>query len=128
MWPFLWRGVSVPPPLADPPIWMVEEVRQRTGKPAEECRRILSSPTLEEYWTLTGDGPNDFDECDPAESSAVLAPYLLRATLEAEREMGPDCGDGDLLSFWDCKKRILRRRYRIKWRDPFDMNPGNCYD
>lgn len=107
---------------------MVEEVQRQAGKSSDECRRVLSCPTLEEYWALTGDGPDDFEQRDPAEFDLALAPYLLRATLEAERDVGPGGDDGYCYVFWDCKKRILRRRYGIRWRDPFDMNPGNCYD
>jgi hypothetical protein len=128
VWPFSWRRCSAPPPLGDPPAWMMEEISRRTGKSSEECRRVLDCPTLVEYWELTGDGPDDGEERDPAEFDPTLAPYLLRATLEAEREVGPSGDDGYCFVFWDRKKRILRRRYGIRWRDPSDMNPGNDYD
>ncbi|MAT72203.1 MAG: hypothetical protein CMJ58_22070 [Planctomycetaceae bacterium] len=107
---------------------MVEEVQRRTGRSLQECRRILSCPTLDEYWRLTGDGPNDLDERDPAESDSSLAPYLLRATLETERKVGPDGDIGYCFAYWDRKKRILREQYGVHWRTPAEMNPETFYD
>jgi hypothetical protein len=128
MWWFWQRGPSVPPSLTDPPDWMIEEVRRKTHKPIEECVRILTRPTLEEYWALTGDGPDESENRDPAESDVALAPYLLRASLEAELHVGPDGEEGHCFTIWDCKTRILRRQYGIRWRDPSTMNPDICFD
>jgi hypothetical protein len=108
---------------------MVEEVQRRTGKGPEECRRILNSPALDEYWTLTGDVPSD--ECerhDPIELDPARARALLWATLEAEQEVGKSGDLGHCYVFWECKKRILRNRYGVTWRDPADLNLQIDYD
>ncbi len=109
---------------------MVEELHRQTGKTLDECRRILNSPSLDEYWGLTGDGPSDdeFEQCDPIELDVAFAPALLRATLEAEREVGEFGDYGFCFVFWDCKKRILWKRYGVKWQDPSDINPDTDYD
>jgi hypothetical protein len=107
---------------------MIEEVQRRMGKEREECRRILMTPTLDEYWDLRGDGPDEFERHDPIESDAAFAPALLRATLEAEREAGESGEFGHCFAFWDCKRRILRKRYGVRWRDPADLNPEIEYD
>ncbi len=128
MWPFLWRRNTDPPRLTDPPAWMGEEVQSMTGKQPGDCRRILTETTLQEYWSLTGDGPDDGDEHDEVEFNPAFAPALLRATLEAEREVGPGGDDGYCFVFWERKKRILRKRYGVRWKDPSDMNPESEYD
>ena len=116
------------PPLTAPPPWMVVELQRRTGQTVPECERILTAPSLEEYWAITGDGPSDEEDNDPIESNLTLAPYLLRATLEAERLAGREDEEGSCHSTWDRKKRILRRRYGVRWRDPSESNPAVFYD
>jgi len=108
---------------------MVEEVQRRTGKDLEACRRILNSPSLDEYWELTGDGPSDeFEQRDSVELDPTFAPVLLRATLEAEEAVRERGDYGHCFVFWGCKKRILRKRYGVRWQDPADLNPENDYD
>jgi hypothetical protein len=129
MWPFTKHRRCAPAQLPEPPEWMVERIQRQTGKSPAECRRILSSPTLAEYWELTGDGPSDDEEqCDPIELDPDFAAPLLRATIEAEREVGEFGDYGHCYVFWDCKKQILRRRYGVKWQDPSDINPDTDYD
>jgi hypothetical protein len=107
---------------------MAEEVRRQTGKEWDECRRILNAPTLAEYWALTGDGPQEGERRDEIEFDPAFAATLLRASLEATREVGSDWGIGGCFAFWDCKRRILRKKYGVTWRDPADLNPQNSYD
>lgn len=142
MWPFRRKGSRQPPQLADPPAWMVEVVRQRTGLPLDECRKILSCATIEEYrritavqspaeyLTLDSDTPNQEEVVrqDPLEDNPAFATVLLRASLEAEREVGAFGDYGHCFVFWDYKKRILRKKYGVVWFDEAELNPGIDFD
>jgi hypothetical protein len=114
-----------PPP---PPDWMVQEVQRRTGKEPEECRRFLTAPSFAEYWALAGDGPDDDFRHDPIEANPAYAPARLRATLEAEREVGPGGEEGHCHELWSEKQRLLLKRFGVRWQSPADMNPESEFD
>jgi hypothetical protein len=117
-----------PPRLPDPPDWMVQEVQRRSGKGPEECRRLLTAPSLAEYWALSGDGPDDDFRHDPIEANPAYAAALLRATLEAEREVGESGEEGHCHEFWAEKQRLLLKRFGVRWESPADMNPESEFD
>jgi len=31
-------------------------------------------------------------------------------------------------AFWDMKKKILKRKYRLDWKSPSEINPSTSYD
>ena len=141
MWPFRRKATDQPPQLADPPQWMVEEVRRRTGLPAGECRKLLHRTTVAEYQRIVAaqtsvdyqtvscdTSDQDGLRHDPIEDDPAFAAVLLRASLEAEREVGAEGDYGHCLVFWQCKKRILRNRYGIAWCDEAELNPDWDFD
>lgn len=141
VWPFRGKACSQPTQLADPPEWMVEEVRRRTDLPLPVCRETLQRTTVEEYQRIvaaqtpieyqTGTcGTTDQNGLrhDPIEDDPAFAAILLRASLEAEREVGAHGDYGHCLVFWECKKRILRKRYSVAWRDEAELNPDWEFD
>jgi hypothetical protein len=109
--------------LDKPPVWMVAELRRRTGLPLHECRRMLVTATLAEYKRIGGD-PGRHYPCDPAEDDPALATVLLRATLEVDAELaGQDptpMGFCHLL--WRTKQRVLRDRYGVVWSRPDQLS------
>lgn len=117
-----------PSDLPDPPDWMVQEVQRRTGKGLEECRRLLTAPSLAEYWALSGDGPDDDFRHDPIEASPAYAAALLRATLEAERAVGVSGEEGHCHELWAEKQRLLLKQCGVRWRSPAEMNPESDFD
>src|SRR4051794_31247167 len=106
-------------PLGKPPVWMVAELRRRTGLPLHECRRLLDAATLAEYKRIGGD-PSRHYPCDPAEDDPAMATVMLRATLEVEAELVGEGHDqeGFCHLLWRCKQRVLRERYGVEWLRP----------
>ena len=117
-----------PPCLPAPPEWMVQEVQRRTGKDPEECRRLLTAPSLAEYWTLSGDGPDDDFRHDPIEANPAYAAALLRATLEAERQVGESGEEGHCHEVWAEKQRLLLKQCGVRWQSPAELNPESEFD
>ena len=119
-------GERTMPVLSEAPEWMVDELQRRTGRDSAECRRMLVSATPEEYQALYGEWEDI--RVDPIEADPAFAAILLRASLETEREIGSVVYEGYCFVFWDCKKRILRKKYGVKWQDPAELNPDVDFD
>lgn len=130
-----------PPTLADAPAWMIEELRRRTDLPPQECQRLLNRATVTEYRrVMAARSPIDFQrisrdsyvasglQLDPIEDDPAFSAVLLRASLEAQRVVGTGGDMGYCFAFWDCKKRILWKRYGVQWRDEAELNPGWEFD
>jgi hypothetical protein len=105
--------------LGKPPVWMVAELRRRTGLPLQECRRMLDAVTLAEYKHIGGDVGGRYP-VDPAEDDPAMVTVLLRAALEVDAELaGEDHTEmGFCHLFWRCKQRVLRERYGVEWSRP----------
>jgi hypothetical protein len=105
------------------PVWMVAELRRRTGLPLHECRRMLDAATLAEYKRLGGDYNQHFP-CDQAEDDPAMATVLLRATLEVDAKLPGE--DRTAMGFchllWGTKQRVLRDRYGIVWSRPDQLS------
>jgi hypothetical protein len=114
--------------LSKPPVWMVEELRRRTGLPMHECRRALAAATLAEHKRIGGDAGGRYP-CDPAEDDPATATVLLRAALEVDAELaGEDRAEmGFCHLLWRCKQRVLRERYGVEWSRP-DQLSGIVFD
>lgn len=115
--------------LGKPPMWMVAELRRRTGRPLLECRRMLESASLAEYKRIGSEYSHHY-RVDPTEDDPQLATVLLRATLEVDAEMAGE--DRNMMGFcnlfWRTKQRILRERYGVEWRTPVELNPQIIFD
>jgi hypothetical protein len=109
--------------LDKPPVWMVAELRRRTGLPLHECRRMLDAATLAEYKRIAGVAGVHYP-VDPAEDDPAMATVLLRATLEVEAELAGE--DHTEMGFchlrWRCKQRVLRERYGVAWSRPDQLS------
>lgn len=141
MWPFRRKATREPPQLSDPPRWMVEEVQRRTGLSPDVCRKTLHRATVGEYRQIVAaQNPEEYQtrtcdtmkQCgprhDPMEDDPAFATILLRASLEAEREVGAGGDYGHCFVFWECKKRILHDRYGIAWCHEAELNPDWEFD
>jgi hypothetical protein len=69
------------------------------------------------------------EKFDPQESDPQLRSIFAAVDAEAERVVGNANRDGRFIfRFWSVKKRMLRRKHRIDWKTPAELNPSITYD
>lgn len=66
---------------------------------------------------------------DTPEFKAVIKEVEMLAKVALERDgITKEMYRGWYTHFWDCKKKILKEKYGIKWKTPYEMNPDIIYD
>lgn len=70
-------------------------------------------------------------EYDPQEDDAKLKVLIDAADQEADTELADHRYRNEMgycHIFWETKKRILLKKYGIRWKSPADMNPDTFFD
>jgi hypothetical protein len=68
------------------------------------------------------------EKFDPQESDPKLSAAFAATDAAAERRVGNVKRDDQFVyRFWSEKKRILRRKYKIDWSTPAELNPQIAY-
>jgi len=72
---------------------------------------------------------NDGLKHDPQERDPKLGPIIRKAKREAEKALKdyPLC-EGFCTVLWAKQQEILKKKYGIKWKTPWEMNPAVCFD
>jgi hypothetical protein len=66
---------------------------------------------------------------DPQEDDPKLGPIIRQAEQEAEAALANEPRDlGFCHLLWETQKKILRKKYRIRWKTPAEMNPDILFD
>lgn len=143
-----WRRLTGPrpPKLPPAPDWMAIEVSRRTElDDLTLARSLLSRTTAETAWAIAR--ADDREACerlsdrdvfyggiadsalaiDPIEADDRFAAVLLRAHLEAERQLNGR-GFGECYRFWTIKQATLREQYGVRWQTPAQLNPDVDFD
>jgi len=71
------------------------------------------------------------ERMDPKENDPQFREVFKEADLKTEQELkrrGINPHLGYCHIFWQTKKRILRREYKIDWKTPAELNPMVHYD
>jgi hypothetical protein len=68
---------------------------------------------------------------DPMKMDSRLKPLIDAADREAMAELADHETQGRLgfcYVFWRTKKRILKQKYGVDWKDPSELNPHAIFD
>lgn len=129
-----------------PPMWVVSRELDRKLKcamgnlarelqlpnPGEKEVRLDDLPAdVTEHGTVEEEKERRFQESmnsivrDPLEKDERFVEILKAASAQAKKELADHPhGCGFCHTFWERKKEILRRVYRLVWQSPADLNPN----
>jgi hypothetical protein len=129
---------------------MVMTVRERTGLPVLECKKLLGSmtPVWRSEWLAMCESQTGSLIHDPQEDDPQIRPLFESICAEVavvvEQEHAKHIAEWDARSpaiatlfrktmgschrHWRLIKQLMKERHGINWRSPADLNPGTFFD
>lgn len=121
-------------PLASVLLWAATAAAGTPGEPAATADNTAAGAAggrVEAATEGATEAPEGGLRRDPVESDPRYAEIFRSIDAEVRAELAADPryrGAGDFERYWAAKKALLKRKHRIDWKSPGELNPNVMFD